>query len=240
MRRVAWVSIGCAALWLVIGATPVLAQRNEMPAGYPQSLEADVQLLLSRLGEGQPSPALLVQLSSTYFDFADDWLKDETKRIEAYEAGAKAAKQAYEIDDSNADAHFFHAVNLGSAALLKSVVNVVMVVNEVKRCVLHAIELDPKHAPSLQMMGGLLIELPWFLGGDEKQGQAYLERAIAADGNYTKARILVAKLYRKQGRVADAKVQLEAVIRADRPHYRYVWERTYKPEAERLLKELSS
>jgi hypothetical protein len=76
-----------------------------MPVGYPQSL-------LSRLREGQPSPALVVQLSSTYFDLADDWLKDNTKRIEAYEAGAKAAKQVYKIDDSNADAHCFHAVNL--------------------------------------------------------------------------------------------------------------------------------
>jgi tetratricopeptide (TPR) repeat protein len=240
MRRVAWIIIGCAVLWLVIGTGSVFAQRNEMPAGYPQSLEADVQSLLSRMGKGHPSPELLVQLSSTYFDLADDWLKDDTKRIEAYEAGARAAKQAYEIDDANAEAHFFHAVNLGSAALLKSVVNVVMVVNEVKRCVLRAIELDPKHAPALQMMGGLLIELPWVLGGDEKQAQTYLERAIASDGNYTKARILVAKLYRKQGRIAEAKTQLEAVIHADRPHYRYVWERTYKPEAERLLKELSS
>lgn len=70
------------------------------------------------------------------------------------------------------------------------------------------------------MMGGLLIELPWFLGGDEKQAQAYLERAIAVDGNYTKARILVAKLYQKQSRIADVKIQLEVVIRADRPHYR--------------------
>jgi tetratricopeptide (TPR) repeat protein len=240
MRNVAWVIGGCAALWFVIGTGQIFAQRNEMLAGYPKTLESELQALLSRMGEGKPSPELLVQLSSTYFDYADDWLKDETKRIEAYEAGAKAAKQAYEIDDSNADAHFFYAVNLGSAALLKSVVNVVMVVKEVKHCVLHAIELNPKHAPSLQMMGGLLIELPWFLGGDEKQGQAYLERAIAADGNYTKARILVAKLYRKQGRIADAAAQLDAVLRADRPHYRYTWERTYKPEAERLLKELSS
>jgi tetratricopeptide (TPR) repeat protein len=240
MRNVAWVTIGCAALWLVIGTGPVCAQRNEMPAGYPKTLENELQALLSRMEEGKPSPELLVQLSSTYFDLTDDWLKDETKRVEVYEAGAKAAKQAYEIDDSNADAHFFHAVNLGSAALLKSVVNVVMVVKEVRRCVLHAIELDPKHAPALQMMGGLLIELPWFLGGDEQKAQAYLERAIAADGNYTKARILVAQLYRKQGRISDATIQLEAVLRAGRPHYRYTWERTYKPEAERLLKELSS
>jgi hypothetical protein len=44
------------------------------------------------------------------------------------------------------------------------------------------------------MMGGLLMELPWFLGGDEKKVQEYLERAIAADGNFTNARVLVANL----------------------------------------------
>lgn len=32
---------------------------------------------------------------------------------------------------------------------------------------------------------------------------------------------------------------LEAVSRAEAPHYRYAWERTYKPEAERLLKEMA-
>ena len=73
--------------------------------------------------------------------------------------------------------------------MLKSVVNMVMVVKEVKHCVLQAIELNPKHAPALQMMGGLLIELPWFLGGDEQKAQAYLERAIVADGT-TPRRVL--------------------------------------------------
>ena len=82
------------------------------------------------------------------------------------------------------------------------------------------------------------MELPWFLGGDEKKAQEYLERAIAADGNFTNARLLVANLYKKQGRVDDAKRQLEAVIRAENPHYRFAWERIYKPEAERLLKTL--
>ena len=58
-------------------------------------------------------------------------------------------------------------------------------------------------------------------------------------GNYTNARILVAKLYKKQGRIDDAKRQLEAVIHADRPHYRFTWERKYKPLAEQMLEELA-
>lgn len=239
MKTVRWTVGFCFALSLFGGVDPTSAQRDDMPPGYPQSLEADMQSLLTRLREGQPSPDLLVQVSSTYFDLADDWLTDEKQRREAYQAGAKATEHALRLDDTNADAHFFHAVNLGSAERLQGITSAAMVVNEMKRCGMRAIELNPKHAQALQMMGGLLMELPWLLGGDAKKAQEYLERAIAADGNYTKARILIAKLYRKQGKIGEARQQLEAVVHANRPHYRYAWERQYKPEAERLLREMS-
>ncbi|MDO9116923.1 MAG: tetratricopeptide repeat protein [Nitrospira sp.] len=239
MNRATWIGVGCIVLATLIGTGQALAQRDEMPAGYPQSLEGDLSSLLARLNEGDASPGLLVQLASTYFDLADDLLTDEKKRRTAFEAGAKAAEQAFQLDDSNADAHFFHAANLGSAERLRGIANAAMVVKEIKYCAMRAIELNPNHAQALQMMGGLLMELPWFLGGDEKKAQEYLERAIAADGNFTNARILVAKLYKKQDRIDDAKRQLETVIRADHPHYRFAWERTYKPEAERMLKEMA-
>lgn len=224
----------------VIGSAPAFAQRNEMPTGYPQSIEPALQSLLNQRREENPSPELLVRLAETYFDLANDLLTDEGKRREAYEAGAKAAKQALDLDDFNADAHLFHAANIGSAERLKGIANAAMVVKEMKHCALRAIELNHRHAQALQMLGGMLIELPWFLGGDERKAQDYLERAIAADGNYTLARVLVAKLYKKQGRVDDARQQLTAVIESRRPHYRLSWEREYKPEAERLLRELSS
>lgn len=239
MKQIRGIIVSVVLAGVVLGITQAHAQRNEMPAGYPQSLEADLASLLGRLSDGNVSSGLLVQLASTYFDLADDLLTDEKKRRTAYEAGAKAAKQAFELDESNADAHFFHAANLGSAERLRGITNAAMVVKEIKHCAMRAIELNPKHAQALQMMGGLLMELPWFLGGDEKKAQEYLERAIAADGNFTNARILVAKIYKKQGKVDDAKRQLESVIQADAPRYRYAWERTYKPEAERLLKEMA-
>jgi len=93
--------------WILVECGQALAQRDGMPVGYPQSLESDLQLLLSRLRGGSPSPQLLVQVSSTYFDLADDLLTDEASRRAAYEAGAKAARRAFELDESNADAHFF-------------------------------------------------------------------------------------------------------------------------------------
>lgn len=238
MKSAGWIVQTAVVLSVLIGAGQVFAQRDEMPVGYPQSLKSDLQSLLGRLRDGNPSPELLVRVASTYFDLADDLLTDEKKRREAYEAGAKAAEQAIKLDDQNADAHFFHAANLGSAERLRGITNAAMVVKEIKRCTLRAIELNPTHAQALQMMGGLLMELPWFLGGDEKKAQEYLERAIAADGNFTNARVLVAKLYKKQDRFEDAKEQLEAVIHAGHPRYRYAWERQYKPQAERMLKEL--
>jgi len=239
MKSVGWIVGIVMALGVAVEAGQAFAQRDEMPPGYPQSLVRNLEWLLERMREGKPSPDLLVRVSSTYFDLADDLLTEETKRRAAYESGAKAAEQAFQLDDSNADAHFFHAANLGSAERLRGITNAAMVVKEIKHCAMRAIELNPKHAQALQMMGGLLMELPWFLGGDEKKALEYLERAIAADGNFTNARILAVKLYKKQGRDDDARRQLEAVLHADAPHYRYAWERTYKPEAERLLKEIA-
>lgn len=238
MNCARWIGVSSIVLGILIGTGQAFAQRDEMPAGYPQSLESDLQSLLGRLREGSASPELLVRVASTYFDLADDLLTDEKRRREAYDAGAKAAKQAFELDESNADAHFFHAANLGSAERIRGITNAAMVVKEMKHCAMRAIDLNPRHAQALQMMGGLLMELPWFLGGDEKKAQEYLERAIASDGNFTNARILVAKLYKKQDRIADAKQQLEAVVRADHPHYRFAWERTYKPQAEKMLREI--
>src|SRR5262245_2614123 len=239
MNRATLVMGYLMSLGVFMGNGQALAQRDEMPAGYPQTIEPELQALLGRLRKEPSSPELLVKVASTYFDLADDFLTDKVKQQAAYEEGAKAAEKAFQLDESNADAHFFHAVNLGNAARLKGATSGALVVNELKSCVGRAIEINPKHAQALQMMGGMLLELPWFLGGNEKRAQEYLERAIAADGNYANARILVAKLYRKQGRIEDARKQLEAVIQAEHPHYRFTWERQYKPEAERILKELT-
>jgi len=228
----------CLLLIFLMGSGQSFAQRDGTPARYPQSLEPALEKLLHRSREAPPSSGLLVQIASTYFDLADDLLTDEKQRQAAYRAGADAAQRAFTLDESNADAHFFYAANLGSSERLKGLTNAAMVVKDITHCAMRAIELNPKHAQALQMMGGLLMELPWFLGGDEKKAQGYLERAIAADGNFTNARLLVAKLYRKQGMVDDAKRQLDAVIHADNPHYRFAWERQYKPQAEHMLREM--
>jgi cytochrome c-type biogenesis protein CcmH/NrfG len=70
------------------------------------------------------------------------------------------------------------------------------------------------------------------------EAERYFHRAIQADARYTNARLLLAKLYLKQGRVQEAREQLNGVLTVVNPHYPYHWRRTFKPEAERLLQSL--
>jgi len=241
LNKAASAGIGLLLFGLVglgLPASEAAGPRDSIPPDYPQSLESELQHLLSVALRDRPDPNLLLQLAEIYMDLADDLYTDDQNRLSAYEQGAKAASGALELQNSNAQAHFLYAANLGSAERMRGLTTAAMKVKEIKRHVARAIELDNHHAQALQMMGGLLMELPWFLGGDEKLAQEYLERAVAADGNFTNARILLAKLYKKQDRLVEAKKQLEGVIHAERPHYPYTWARKFKPEAERMLKEL--
>ena len=228
----------CGLVGLDLRVSQAAGARDSIPLNYPQSLESELQHLLFIAQRGSLDPTLLVEMAETYMDLADDLYTNDEKRLLIYEEGGKAAGRAIELQDSNAHAHFLYAANLGSAERIRGLTNAAMKVKEIKRHVARAIELDDNHAQALQMMGGLLMELPWFLGGDEKLAQEYLERAIAADGNFTNARILLAKSYKKRNRIDDAKRQLEAVIHAEHPHYPYTWARKFKPEAEQMLKEL--
>ena len=129
----------------------------------------------------------------------------------------------------------FKAANLGNAAKLQGfAVGGLQLPNIIKH-VDRAIQLDPHHAPSLQFKGGLLAELPWYLGGNEQLAQDYLQKAISIDGNFTNARIILAKLLLKEGLTDLARTQLLRVIQTEHPHYPYTWARKFLPEAQRLL-----
>ncbi len=233
-------ALAIAAGFASLSPTPAVALNNHdsIPATYPQSLERDLKILLDAARSGRQDSDLLARLAEVYLDLGDDLYDDEKKRHHAYEEGSRAARRALEIDDRNADAHFLFAANLGSATRLKGLPSAAWTLKDIKNHLERAIELRPDHAPALQMMGGLLAELPWLVGGDSRAAQRYLERAIAVDANYTNARLLLAKLYVKQNRLDEARQELEAVIRTADPHYRYAWANKFKPEAERLLKTL--
>jgi hypothetical protein len=226
-------------LWLGL-PSPVFAQRDSIPPGYPHSLERELALQQSLRAHESQDVGVLLRLSELYLDLGDDLYADEGQKRKVYEEGAAVAKRAMILDDRSAHAHFLYAATTGSVAKLKGLTAGPLVIKELKRHVERALELLPTHAQALQMMGGLLAELPWLLGGDQAAAETYLKRAIAADSKFTNARLILAKLYLKQDREGEARVQLQALIDTDHPHYPYAWATKFKPEAERLLKELDT
>jgi predicted Zn-dependent protease len=228
--------MGLTCLMLTV---PVLAGRDALPPDYPASLERELALVQSQIAAKGATIDQLVAAAELYLDSADDLFQEEGQKRLAYESAAEMAKRALQLDERHAHAHFLYAAALGSAERIKGLANAGLVLSEIKTHVRRAIDLDPTHAQALQMLGGLYAELPWLLGGSEKEAETYLRRAIAADGRYTNAHLLLARLLIKQGRPADARSHLDAVLHAEQPHYPYTWQRRFRPEAERLLKALS-
>jgi len=205
---------------------------------YPASLQHRLQKLHQALETSPKTPDLLMQLAETYLDAGDDLFREPTKRIKAYQAGADFAREALDLDETQAQAHFLYAANLGHIAQLKSVLISALLIREIIDHVEQTLELAPHHAPALHMMGMILDGLPWFLGGDADQAVSYLEQAVAADPQYTHARLNLGKLYVKQGRLQSAREQFSLVIGSQSPRGAYAWSQRHHPEASRLLRQL--
>lgn len=225
------------AVLFLLGISITLAQA-EQPApssDRTSALERELHALLADRRPASSDPRVLVRLADLYLDLGDDGYSEETRRRAAYEEGAKLAHRAIELDESNAEAHYLYAANLGSAAQLKGMTASAFTVQDLKRHVRRALELNPHHAPALHMMGMMLEELPWVLGGDAEAALTYLNQAVTADPLYTHARLDLGKAYMKRQNTDAARRELNIIVSQVPPRDRSASEQRYRQEARRLL-----
>lgn len=230
--------IGLVATMLFICPEPSPAQPDSIGDGYPESLQEELNVWLVRKDRHPDDPDVQHRLAEIYLNLGDDWYEDRQARIQAYEQGAAEAKKLWQSRPDHAEGHYLYAANLGSLSHLKGLAYGAKTLDEIMRHLKWTLELKADHAQALQFLGGLLAELPWLLGGNKDQAQVYLEKAIHIDGNYTNARILLAKLLIKQNRIAEARQQLTAVVQARHPHNPYTWAKTFRPLAQSMLDNL--
>ena len=169
-----------------------------------QSLEDELRHLIAANAETSLDPAVLVKLANLYLNLGDDISTDVEKRRTTYEVGASISKRALELQDANAEAHYLYAANLGSAAQLKGLMASAVTIQDLKYHVKRALELHKDHAPSLHMMGMMLEELPWVMGGDSRAALGYLQRAVVVNPAYTHARLDLARAYLRRKNEASA------------------------------------
>jgi tetratricopeptide (TPR) repeat protein len=223
---------------IVMMGNCLAAEAIPQPVDYPQSLQRDLQALLDAHAQESRNPEVLTHLAALYLDMGDNLFNDTASRLAAYEEGARIARRALELQEANAEAHFLYAANLGTAAQLKGLLASALAVREIKAHTVRALELHKTHAPALHMMGMLLEELPWFLGGDQTAALSHVTRAVAIAPGFTHARLDLAKLYLKRGDAESAKRELRAIVGMERPDDPYAWTHRDRPEAMELLKAL--
>ncbi|MBX3235093.1 MAG: tetratricopeptide repeat protein [Nitrospiraceae bacterium] len=215
----------------------VLAWPAVTPAETQQILEGSIRAVLAEQAGRQPNVNALVRLADLHLDLGDERTDPATRKA-AYDEGAKYAKQALEREERNAQAHYLYAANTGSAAQLKGMMASALTVADLKAHVRRALEIQPNHAPSLHMMGMMLEELPWFMGGDAQAAVTYLKQATAADPSYAHARLDLARVYVKRQDFAEARKELLTMLQSAPSMPQTDSDRRHRQEASALLASL--
>ncbi len=217
-----------------------LTQTDE---GFPDSFLRAIALYEQAALLDQQNPLPHVRMARACLALGD-WLGKD--KLQWHERGEQAAERALVLKEDSAEAHFYLAANRGNVVNLKPFWKVSpTVLSDLEKHLLRALELDPRHARALHMMGVLLNETPGplrlLLVGKKEQVEDYLTRAVEADSNrYAYIRWSLVEFYRDHGRHAHARAQAQAVLTMNHPVDRRQWVEQYRPAAEALLKDLAA
>ena len=203
-----------------------------------ESIREDIERL--RALPYTTDPLIATELAGLYLDLGNDTDQEPDRRIAQYEEGAQVAKKALDVKEDLADAHFYYAANLGSAAYLGGILASLVNLQEITDHVIRTLELQEDHAPAHHMRGKMLEELPWFLGGDSEKALQHLKRAVEIDNFYMQARLHLGEAYLDREMIAEAIQELQFVVRHEPTHAKRKWAKQYRPAAERLLNEIET
>jgi tetratricopeptide (TPR) repeat protein len=233
-------SVHAATVHELIEQGDWLAQTDE---GFPDSFLRAVALYEQAAALDHQNPQPHVQIARACLALGDWQGKD---KLEWHERGEQAAERALALKEDSAEAHFYLAANRGNIVNLKPFWKVSpTVVADLEKHLLRALELDPRHARALHMMGILLDRTPGplrlLLVGKKEQIENYLTRAVEADSNrYAYIRWSLVEFYRDHGRPAQARAQAQALLAMSHPVDRRQWVEEYRPAAEALLRDLAA
>jgi hypothetical protein len=123
---------------------------------------------------------------------ADQRSGDERQRVLL--RGLELAEAAVAADPHDAKAHFAVFCNLGKQLQShRPGPHDLMAVGRLKREIDTALALAPGDSDLLAAKGTLLLALPWFLGGDARQGKGLLRATLVKDPDNAVARHYLSK-----------------------------------------------
>jgi len=160
--------------------------------------------------------------------------KDQNQALAFYRQAAELAGQAVAANPNSARANFVFFAAKGRLLLAEGATKNLFQLSSLDDYLDRALQLDPNYSNALAAKGGLLLELPFYLGGDAKQAEALLRRAVELNPTGPGTRTTLARALLHNGNVAAAR---EQVIKAC--HYACTLRRyRHFVEAQALLEEI--
>jgi len=132
---------------------------------------------------------------------------DETTRAFYRQAQAWGEKALAQNPDS-AEANFILFAARGRLLLSEGLLTHLLEFHDISRYLERALALDPDYANALAARGGMLLDLPFYLGGDPAQAEQILRKAVKINPTGPGTRLGLAKALLRNGDSPGAKQQL--------------------------------
>lgn len=207
-----------ANLWPVVPDT--LCSRAEwfllnrhLGDGYMDSCAA----LLAMARKARPGDARCRALSARYCIQRGEDAATRDAKLHWFNQARAVADSLRTTDSDRPEGHLWWATAQGSILNLQGSLAAALGAGELRREFERAVELDPRLAIGWYALACLYERLPGLAGGSLKKAEDCLRRGVAADPNYTIIRLELARVLARQGRTAEAIVQLERLLVTKHP-----------------------
>jgi ABC-type nitrate/sulfonate/bicarbonate transport system permease component len=193
---------------------------------------------LKRAVETDPDLPNLVALAKACFLWGDVRATTLGQKLAAYDEGREAGRRAVELAPSDPLAHLWYAIDTARWGEAKGVVRSLFLLPTVKREIATIMGLDPTLAPAYALAGNVYYEVPSLLGGDLETAERMFRKGLELAPHFTGMHVGLAKTLVKEGRIAEARQELQRVLTEAAPENLADWTLKDNPEARRLLDSL--
>jgi tetratricopeptide (TPR) repeat protein len=221
----------------VVARSPLVAELETLATRYhenPARLDA-VRNGLAQAAPRESDPETWTALARVCFIWGDARATTAEQKLAAYAEGKDAARQAIELAPRAAMAHLFYGINLGRWGQTRGVLRSLFLLPELRETIQRTLELDPRLPAAYALAGNVDYEVPGLLGGSLDSAERHFRKGLEVDPHFTPLRVGLAKVLRKQGRAAEARRELRAVLDEPAPANPAEWTMRDAPEARALL-----
>jgi tetratricopeptide (TPR) repeat protein len=140
---------------------------------------------------------------------------DDKEAEKCFEDGVQAGKIASRIEPNKPDGHFWYAANLGEQASRSPLTVGIRAIDEIRSEMNKVIEIQPDYqaAAAYDALAQVELKAGMLGGGKPEKAVEYLEKALTISKENTYLYLHLAEAYLAINRKADAKRQLDFVLK---------------------------